>query len=84
VPIEIGAELGEVPSRIDVGQKRKVGVRRPDRLYSSQFLAELSRDGGQIRLQRRVGCDLPALRGAGDPPHDKKWPADQLGVGAGP
>ena len=69
---------------IDMGQKREVGARRPDRLYPRQFRAEPRRDGGQMRLQRRVGGDLPALRGTGDPPHDEKRPADHLGVGAGP
>ena len=84
MPVEIGAEPGDVPGRIDMGQKREVGARRPDRLYPRQFRAEPRRRGGQMRLQRRVCRDLPSLRGAGDPPHDEKRPADHLGVGAGP
>ena len=39
---------------------------------------------GRCRLERRVGGDLAALRGAGDPPHDEKRLADHLGIGAGP
>ena len=65
-------------------QKSEVGARRPDRLDPRQFRAEPRGDGRQMRLERRVGRDLPSLRGAGDPPHDEKRLADHLGVGAGP
>ena len=85
MPVEIGAEPGDVPGRDRYGG-RKARSGRGGRIVCirANSCAEPRRDRRQMRLQRRVCRDLPSLRGAGDPPHDEKRPADHLGIGAGP
>ena len=72
-----------MPCRVDRRQKAEVGARRPDRLDPCELVPEPRGDLGQGRLERRVGRDLAALRGAGDPAHHEKRFPQYARVGAG-